>query len=49
MIPLTKEEKKSCKKQEAYHICQKEFCVDKDDENDTNRKGLRPLPLHRKI
>ena len=38
MIPLTKEEKKSYKKQEACHICQKEFCYDKNDENYTNRK-----------
>ena len=33
MIKLTKEEKRSYKKQEACHICQKkEFCYDKDDE-----------------
>ena len=38
MIPLTKEEEKSDKKQEACHICQKEFCYDKNDENYTNRK-----------
>ena len=31
MMPLTKEEKKSYKKQEACHICQKEFCYDKND------------------
>ena len=33
MIPLTKEENKSYKKQEACHICKEKFCVDKDDEN----------------
>ena len=38
MIPLTKEEKKSYEKQEACHICQKEFCYDKNDEDYTNRK-----------
>ena len=32
MIPLTKEEKKSYKNQEACHICQKEFYYDKNDE-----------------
>ena len=38
MIPLTKEGKKSYKKQEACHICQKEFCYDKNDEDYTNKK-----------
>ena len=32
MIKLTKEEKRCYKKQEACHICQKEFCYDKDEE-----------------
>ena len=41
MIPLTKEEKRSYKKQEAYDICEKMFCVDKDDEDYTNRKRLK--------
>ena len=41
MIPLTKEEEKSDKKQEACHICQKEFCYDKNDENYTNRKKVK--------
>ena len=41
MIPLTKEEKKSYKKQEACHICQKEFCYDKNDENYINRKKVK--------
>ena len=33
MIPLTKEENKSYKKQEKRHICEEKFCVDKDDKN----------------
>ena len=41
MIPLTKEENKSYKDQEACHICEELFCMDKDDENYTNRS----LPL----
>ena len=41
MIPLTKEEKKSYKKQEACHICEENFCVDKDDENYKNRKKVK--------
>ena len=41
MIPLTKEEKKSCKKQEECHIWKEKFCIDKDDENYTNRKKVK--------
>ena len=41
MIPLTKEENKSYKNQEASHICQEKFCMDKDDENYTNRKKFK--------
>ena len=41
MIPLTKEEKKSYKKQGKCHICEEKFCVDKDDENYTNRKKVK--------
>ena len=41
MIPLTKEEKKSYKKQEACHIWEEKFCVDKDDENYKNRKKVK--------
>ena len=41
MIPLTKEEKKSFKKQEARHISEEKFCVDKDDENYINRKNVK--------
>ena len=33
MIPLTYEESKSYKEQEACHICEKKFCMDKDDES----------------
>ena len=40
MIPLTKEENKSYKKQEKCHICEEKFCADKDDENYTNRKKV---------
>ena len=41
MIPLTKEEKKSYKKQEACHICKEKFCMDKDDENYKTRKKVK--------
>ena len=41
MIQLTKEEKRSYKKQGACHICQKEFCYDKNDENYTNSKKVK--------
>ena len=41
MIPLTYEENKSYKEQEACHICEEKFCVDKDDENYINRKRLK--------
>ena len=40
IIPVTKEEKKSHKKQ-ASHICQKEFCYDKIDENYSNKKMVK--------
>ena len=33
MIPLTYEENKSYKEQEACHICGEKFCMDKDDDN----------------
>ena len=38
MIPLTKEENE---KQGKYHICEEKFCVNKDDENYTNRKEVK--------
>ena len=41
MIPLTKEENKSYKEQGKCHICEEKFCIDKDDENYTNRKKLK--------
>ena len=41
VIPLTKEEKKSYKKQEACHICEEKFCVDKDDEDYKNNKKVK--------
>ena len=50
MIPLIKEENKSFKSQEKCYICEEKFCMDKDDENYTNRKKIkRSLSLHRKI
>ena len=33
MIPLTYEQNKSYKEQEACHICKAKFCIDKDDES----------------
>ena len=41
MIPRTKEENKSYKEQENCHICEGKFCMDKDDENYTNRKKVK--------
>ena len=41
MIPLTKEEKKFYKKQEACHIYEENFCVDKEDESCINRKKVK--------
>ena len=41
MIPLTKEENKSYKKQETCRICKEKFYVDKDDESYTNRKKVK--------
>ena len=41
MILLTKEEKRFYKKQEACHVCQKEFCYDKNDESYTNKKKVK--------
>ena len=39
--PLTKEEKKSYKKQEVCHICKEKFCMDKDDENYQNKRKVK--------
>ena len=41
MIPLTHEEKKSYKEQDKCHICEKKFCMDKNDENYNNRKKVK--------
>ena len=41
MMPLTKEEKKSCKKQKACHICEEKFCSNKEDENYKNKKKVK--------
>ena len=38
MIPLTNEEKESCENQEIYHICEKEFCTDKDNKKEIKLK-----------
>ena len=37
MIPLTKEENKSYEEQEACHICEQKFCMDKNDEDYINK------------
>ena len=41
MIPLTYEENKSYKEQEACHICKEKFCMDKDDENYKNKRKVK--------
>ena len=41
MIPLTKEENKSYKEQETFHICEGKFYMDKDDKNYKNRKKIK--------
>ena len=41
MIPLTYEENKSYKEQEACHICEEKFCMDKDDENYKNKSKVK--------
>ena len=41
MIPLTYEENKSSKEQEAYHICEEKFCMDKDDEIYKNKRKVK--------
>ena len=40
-IQLIYEENKSYKEQETCHICEKKFCIDKDDENYKNRKKVK--------
>ena len=41
MIPLTHEENKSYKVQEECHICEENFCVDKDYENYKNKRKVK--------
>ena len=41
MRPLTYEENKSYKEQEACHICEEKFCMDKDDENYKNKRKVK--------
>ena len=41
VIPLTKEEKNSYKNQEACHICEKKFCINKDDEIYASSKKVK--------
>ena len=41
MIPLTKEKNKSYEEQETCHICEKKFCMDKNDEDYINRKKVK--------
>ena len=48
MIPLTKEENKSYKKQEKCHICEEKFCMDKDNENYTIEKRLKIIVITQK-
>ena len=41
MIQLTVEENISYDEQEAYHICEGNFCTDKDDKNYKNAKKIK--------
>ena len=41
MIPLTYEENRSYKEQEACHICEEKFSMDKDDENYKNKRKVK--------
>ena len=38
---MTYEENKSYKEQEACHICEEKFCMDKDDENYKNKRKVK--------
>ena len=40
MIPLTYGDNKD-EEQEAYHICEEKFCMDKDDENYKNKRKVK--------
>ena len=41
LIPLTYEENQSYKEQEACHICEEKFCMDKDDENYKSKRKVK--------
>ena len=41
MIPLTYQENKSYKEQEACHIYEEKFCMDKDDENYKSKRNVK--------
>ena len=41
MMPLTYEENKSYKEQEACDICEEKLCMDKDDENYKNKRNVK--------
>ena len=41
MTPLTYEENQSYKEQEACHICEEKFCIDKDDENYKRKRKVK--------
>ena len=41
MIPLTYEENKSYKEQEACHICEEKFCEDNDNKNYKNKRKVK--------
>ena len=41
MISLTYEENKFYKEQQAYHICEEKFCMDKDDENYKDKRKVK--------
>ena len=50
IIPLTDKESKFYKEQKVYHICQKEFCYDKNKENKIKPyEKIRSFSLHWKI
>ena len=45
MIPLTYEENRSYKEQEACHICQEKFCMDKNDKNYIKKGRLKIIVI----
>ena len=40
-IPLSREENKFCKEQEACYICKEKFCMDKHNENYKNKRKVK--------